>query len=250
MEIQTPPLIIPGWVVKKPVSHTAMVLYGLIFSLQREEGYAYASNGYYAEFLGLSVASVKRYLTELVDNRLILVHLDRKAPDNVQRKIFLYSSIEAFRAAERESLLGPQPEGGWLKSEPYIQDSTRIPSTTSTSSSSSRLTKQQISEGIEPAYTSYPRKLGKQLGIDRLVRQNMTPEKLEDFKKAVKNYSLYCKKQNIEEKFILHFSTFVGRWSDWIEPQTGTAQKQVTVSTVTDLQAMFAPKQWKEPNEN
>ena len=248
MEHQLPPLIIPGFIVKKPISHTAMVLYGLIFSLQREEGYAYASNAYYAESLNLSIASVKRYLKELTEARLILIHLHRKAPDNVQRKIFLHSSIAAFREAEREALIGSQ-EGGWLKSEPCNLDTTRD-TTRDTSKSSSSYTRKDLAEKIEPIYSAYPRKLGKQLGIDRLARQNFTEERLADFKKAVDNYSAYCKQQKTEEKFILHFSTFVGRWKDWLDTSPGTVAKQTTISSVTDLQAFFAPKKWKETNEN
>ena len=231
-----PPIIIPGFVAKKPISHTAMVLYGLIFSLQREEGYAYASNSYYAESLGLSVASIKRYVKELVDNRLILVHLDRKATDLVQRKIFLHSAMTAFRAYEEEG-------GRQLKSEPYILDTTT--SSTSSTSSSSRLSRAELSEAIEPIYKKYPRKLGKQLGIDRLFQKHFKREDLEDLSKAVQNYADYCHREKQEEKFILHFSTFVGRWRDYLE-LTSPTPSTVSVNSIEDLSELFKPKTWKE----
>lgn len=234
---QLPPLIIPGFIVKKPISHTAMVLYGLIFSLQREEGYAYASNAYYAEELGLSVASVKRYLKELTDARLILVHLERKAADMVQRKIFLYSSMAAFRTYEEE--------GGRLKSEPCIQE------TTSNTIKTSRLSRQELSEVIEPIYKQYPRKIGKNLGIDRLYQKHFTKDDLSAFGVAVMRYANYCKANKTEEKFILHFSTFVGRWKDWADQAQVVKNKQeVTVNTVSDLERMFAPKTWGGTDEN
>lgn len=236
---QLPPIVIPGFVAKKPISHTAMVLYGLIFSLQREEGYAYASNAYYAESLNLSIASVKRYVKELVDNRLILVHLDRKATDLVQRKIFLYSSMVAFRAYEEE--------GGQLKSEPYILDTT---STNTTIQTSSRMSRADLSEAIEPIYKNYPRKMGKQLGIDRLFQKQFKREDLELMSKAVQNYADYCHREKQEEKFILHFSTFVGRWRDWIDVNS-TTPKAIVVKTVEDLSELFKPKTWKDAdNEN
>jgi hypothetical protein len=236
---QLPPLIIPGFVVKKPISHTAMVLYGMIFSLQREEGYAYASNAYYAEELGLSIASIKRYLKELTDARLILVHLDRKATDLVQRKIFLYSSMTAFRAYEEES-------GGQLKSEPCIQETTREPS----SSSSSRLSRDDLEQVITPIYKSYPRKIGKNLGLDRLYQKHFKFDDIEKFGIAVMNYANYCKKNKTDQQYILQFSTFVGRWRDWFEVEQEPKSNSVTVTSVTDLQNLFAPKTWDGTNEN
>lgn len=233
MEHQLPPLIIPGFVIKKPISHTAMVLYGLIFSLQREEGYAWASNAYYAESLGLSIASVKRYLKELTEARLILVHLDRKATDLVQRRIFLYSSITAFRAYEEESEGGRQ-----LKSEPYILDTTRSPS----SSRTSRLSRGELTECIEPIYKQYPRKIGKHSGIDKLFQKHFSFEDLPKFAAAVSNYSAYCRQQNLEAKFILHFNTFVGRWRDWEVQQISEPARQSIVATLSDLEGMFKPK--------
>jgi len=240
MEQQLPPLIIPGFVIKKPISHTAMVLYGLIFSLQREEGYAWASNAYYAESLGLSIASVKRYLKELTEARLILVHLNRYATDMVQRRIFLYSSMTAFRAYEEEGNEG----GRQLKSEPYIQDTTSSTSSTRTSRSS-RLSRAELTEVIEPIYKNYPRKIGKTSGLDKLFQKHFSSEDLPKFAAAVSNYSAYCKSQGLEARFILHFNTFVGRWRDWEEVQGAENIKQQSVTTLNDLAGMFNPKTWE-----
>lgn len=239
---QLPPLVIPGFVAKKPISHTSMVLYGLIFSLQREEGYAWASNAYYAESLGLSIASVKRYLKELVDARLILIHLDRKATDLVQRKIFLYSAMTSFREYEKD--------GGQLKSEPCIQDTTRDTINSTREPRGTRLSRQNLEEVISPIYKRYPRKIGKNLGLDRLFQKHFSFDDIEKFAVAVQNYDAYCKSGKIEDKYILHFSTFVGRWRDWITTQEQETTKKKTVTTMTDLEGMFNPKTWEGTNEN
>lgn len=237
-EKQSPPIIIPGFIAKKPISHTAMILYGLIFSLQREEGYAWASNAHYADELNLSVASVKRYLKELAEANLILIKIDRYATDFVQRRIFLATSIAAFRAYEEE--------GRQLKYEPCIQDSSNSSNTKNTSSNS-RLSREELKNLIEPIYKQYPRKLGKNLGLDRLFQKHFTFGDISDFGTAVANYSDFCKNEKIEEKYILHFSTFVGRWKDWLEIEVKSqSANQVVVNTVDELQTLFAPKQWKD----
>ena len=39
---------------------------------------------------------------------------------------------------------------------------------------------------------------------------------------AIKNYRE--KKIGIEPKYLMHFSTFMNQWSDWLDPQTGTTE--------------------------
>lgn len=80
-------------------------------------------------------------------------------------------------------------------------------------------TKEEI---LEEIYKLYPRKLGKATGINNLIETVHTASDLEFFLKAVNNYSTDCAKKGTEEKYIKHFSTFVGpidkpSWRDWVD---------------------------------
>lgn len=74
-------------------------------------------------------------------------------------------------------------------------------------------------EDFEPIYQLYPRKIGKASGMKRLVAQfNADPSlQLSQFEAAVKQYVDYCEEQQLEEKFIKHFSSFVSNWFDFYE---------------------------------
>lgn len=71
---------------------------------------------------------------------------------------------------------------------------------------------------FEALYEKYPRKEGKTKGLSKLKCQIKSPEDYENFTKAVANYSKYCIELKMDQKYIKHFSTFVGEWRDWIDP--------------------------------
>lgn len=74
------------------------------------------------------------------------------------------------------------------------------------------------------AYFLYPLKKGKQKGLQKLKKEISTFEDLELFKKAVEIYSADLKKNKTDAKYIKHFSTFVGEWRDWLEPDAGKSK--------------------------
>jgi hypothetical protein len=82
---------------------------------------------------------------------------------------------------------------------------------------------------FEEIYKLYPRKLGKAEGISRLKKTIFTPEDFDALKLAVENYSKHCASQGTEEKYIKHFSSFVGtqdkpHWRDWINYSVSNAK--------------------------
>lgn len=74
---------------------------------------------------------------------------------------------------------------------------------------------------LESVYQKYPRKLGKAIGMKSISKQIKTQEDFDAFAKAVENYAKAC--VDLEEKYIKHFSTFVGSvksgnpWREYIE---------------------------------
>lgn len=76
----------------------------------------------------------------------------------------------------------------------------------------------KIAQGeLERVYVLYPRKIGKSVGMSRLKGSVKTKEDLELLEKAVNNYATYCSTQQIEPRFVKHFSTFASTWRDWVE---------------------------------
>lgn len=74
---------------------------------------------------------------------------------------------------------------------------------------------------FEPIYKNFPRKEGKQAGIQKCKAQIKSQEDFELLSKAVDRYAAHCRKEATELKFIKHFSTFMGCWRDWLDPETG-----------------------------
>jgi len=66
----------------KKISDSSKILYGVILGLSNKYGYCYASNDYLAVDRDVSLATLKRYLKELRDNKLIIVEISSK---NVRR---------------------------------------------------------------------------------------------------------------------------------------------------------------------
>jgi hypothetical protein len=74
---------------------------------------------------------------------------------------------------------------------------------------------------LEDAYKGYPRKLGKSPGM-KFARANIrTLEKAEQLKNAIWNYRKHLEREKTESKFIMHFSTFMRQWSDWLDENHG-----------------------------
>ncbi len=80
-----------------------------------------------------------------------------------------------------------------------------------------------VSFDFENLYASYPRKQGKSLGMKKLQSTIKTPEDFEKAKQAIEKYTNHCKENAIDKQYIKMFSTFVGEWRDWLDPDIGTA---------------------------
>lgn len=78
---------------------------------------------------------------------------------------------------------------------------------------------------FESVYQRYPRKVGKSKGLKVCERQIKTPEDYDQLSTAVDRYSNYCDAQYSEARFVMHFSTFMNSWRDWLDPTAGTAAK-------------------------
>lgn len=74
---------------------------------------------------------------------------------------------------------------------------------------------------FESVYKTYPLKKGKDRGFKQLAKMIRTPLDFDDFVKAVNNYTSEVIRDQVEPKFIKHFSSFVGTekgqpWRDYV----------------------------------
>lgn len=72
----------------KKLPDKAKILYGLISNLINEEGFCYATNGYFAETLDCSESAISKNITELSDYGFIRVQIDRDEK-GTWRKLYL-----------------------------------------------------------------------------------------------------------------------------------------------------------------
>lgn len=73
---------------------------------------------------------------------------------------------------------------------------------------------------ISELYKNYPRKEGKERGVQALRQQLKSEADVETFRKAVKNYAARCEEEKTEKKFIKLFSTFCNLdWKDYVEQE-------------------------------
>lgn len=78
---------------------------------------------------------------------------------------------------------------------------------------------------LEEIYKSYPRKLGKKRGIDRLRKEIKTDEDFKALLAALNKYKTHLAESKTEAKFIQHFSTWTNSWRDWLDEDAGDINK-------------------------
>lgn len=82
--------------------------------------------------------------------------------------------------------------------------------------------KKEIGEefNFEAVYKMYPRKVGKASGIKRLKLKVKSKYKYDFLLACTSNYIQHIKRERIEPKFIMHFSTFANCFEDWSPEET------------------------------
>ena len=82
--------MIPESILDKDLSYGSIILFGIIYSLSRPRGYAYANNSHYSTLLKCSNRTITNLLNELKNNNIIYI----ENPRSFRRKIFISYNIE------------------------------------------------------------------------------------------------------------------------------------------------------------
>lgn len=72
---------------------------------------------------------------------------------------------------------------------------------------------------FESLYLDYPRKKGKKKGLEICEKRISNEKEFELLRRAIGNYREYVMKEKYEPRYIKHFSSFMGSWEEWIEPE-------------------------------
>jgi hypothetical protein len=134
--------------------------------------------------------------------------------------------------AERER------NGDVTETHATLHNKTDITDITNTST----LTRASVLASLDLLYRRYPKKRGKAAGIKRLAGMVKTQDDLDSVTRALDTYLRYLKREATEPRYILHFSSWVSEWRDWLDNDAG---KIVLVSSPQI--PLVAPPREKEP---
>lgn len=70
----------------------------------------------------------------------------------------------------------------------------------------------------------YPRKVGKGKAEKVFIRELSSGLPPDEIMKATANYLAHLRREKTESKFILHGSTFMNQWKDWLDPEHGKSE--------------------------
>lgn len=91
---------------------------------------------------------------------------------------------------------------------------------------------------LESLYRRFPRKQGKSYGLKHLKTMIKGPAVFVEVSTSLDNYLAHLKREKTEPEFIMHFSTWVNEWRDWLDPAAGTvegiARKKTTEEAVKE----------------
>lgn len=84
---------------------------------------------------------------------------------------------------------------------------------------------------FDSLYRKFPRKEGKSRGLAICRREIKTESDFADLDRAIMNYARIKK----GDEFLKHFSTFMGEWRDWLDPDVGTRLKVVGAGDICGI---------------
>ena len=212
---------IPATVWDTDLNPKAILCYGHITVLANKGGFCYANNRYFEEKLGVSTASVKRYLNELESLKVIKRHLIYKDNNTVeQRRIYLSSASITDELAsithEPGAMVIHEPGPGFT----HEQDNTTSNNTTSNNT-------RKYNKIYDMLIDKYPKnRIQSKNPVIKLLK-NLDKE---DIKLILKNKDRYLKASNGYTKNLRRYIE-EECWSEaWLKAEEETKQKQNSIT--------------------
>ena len=176
----------------KDLPANAKLLYGEITALCNEKGYCWATNQYFADLYGVSIKSVSRWVSQLVDKGYIQSQLVYKegSKEIQERRLYITPPMDINNQGYGQKCL----EG----TDKNVQDNNTVNNTNNNTN------KQQL-EQIEKLWALYPNKKGKSRAI-KDIKKHMKSYTYEQLENAVKAYATEVAGR--DKQYIKHGSTF------------------------------------------
>lgn len=100
-----------------------------------------------------------------------------------------------------------------------------------------RAHKSKFKFDFESIYQKFPRKVGKTKGLEICRKTILSSIEFDNLFHAVDRYKAHVTNERTEAKYIMHFSTFMSRWTDWSDSDAGTSS--VSTADRADLSGIF-----------
>lgn len=175
------------------LSSTAKLLYAEISALANSKGYCFATNAYFAQLYKVDVRTIRRIIALLADKKYICVENN----NSKKRRIFLSKTRTKMSANEDENV--------------PVNEDKNIPRNNTSINNKNNNT---YTPDFEKWFERYPNRFNKERTF-RNWQKAVKADGLERINIALDNYLRYIKDNNIEKRFIVRSTNFVGQKGEY-----------------------------------
>ena len=175
------------------LSSTAKLLYAEISALANSKGYCFATNAYFAQLYKVDVRTIRRIIALLADKKYICVENN----NSKKRRIFLSKTRTKMSANEDENV--------------PVNEDKNIPRNNTSINNKNNNT---YTPDFEKWFERYPNRFNKERTF-RNWQKAVKADGLEKINAALDNYLRYIKDNNIEKRFIVRSTNFVGQKGEY-----------------------------------
>ena len=198
------------------------ILYSEITAFTNANKECFASNSYFANLYDVSKETISRWLSNLQKRGYLKIIITRNEKKKIIKRVIIPIDCNNEKTNDPidkkiNTLLTKKSIGIDEKVKGSINNNSII--------NYSNNTYEQIAEEL---YKKYPRKKGKKQGIKKTIKylKDNTYTK-EQILNAINNYKQEINKNNTEEKYIKHFSTFINNIEDYNMKEIKETKKEV-----------------------
>lgn len=172
----------------------AKLLYGEITALSNEKGYCWASNSYFAELYKVHNNSISRLISQLEKKNYIKVELILEGKQVKERHLH----INNVNTSKQDCVEGVNKNVDTPINK-IVKDNNTVFNNTNNST---------LHEQFETFWLVYPRKVDKKRAGKSFLAA-IKKHSFEQILNGAKAYAIQCKRENTEQKFIKHASTYL-----------------------------------------